>query len=376
MSSCICISIAQSQSLCRSLMLRRAGHDDAFALLVAATHPRLHLLGVSTVHGNASVGNVTHNARAVLHLLQQPQVRVIEGAAAPRAGPKQGAQRFHGESGMAGVTLLPPAPAPPAAAAPTSGPAAGASRAALAMRDALRSVPAGTAWIVAVGALTNVAELVRAWPEAAARVAGVSVMGGAVGGDYAVNDGVARQRWLGKAGDSSLGVRTVEFPTPWAEFNVWSDPEAADTVFGADALRGKITAVMLDLTYQVLATQDVFGRLFADEGGLVRRVFLQVLEHSRSAYGGYYDHLPGPPLHDPLAVAVVLEGIEQGLKFEDGERLAVRVVTEGEELGRTVVKRSEGGNGTRIPRGVDQAAFWRVIKKALDLADEALRNSL
>ncbi|CAI5935173.1 unnamed protein product [Closterium sp. NIES-65] len=42
------------------------GHDDAMAIILAAHTPSLHLLGISTVHGNQSVQKVTINARRVL----------------------------------------------------------------------------------------------------------------------------------------------------------------------------------------------------------------------------------------------------------------------------------------------------------------------
>lgn len=35
------------------------GHDDAFAVLLAAHCPKIHLLGITTVHGNSSLENTT-----------------------------------------------------------------------------------------------------------------------------------------------------------------------------------------------------------------------------------------------------------------------------------------------------------------------------
>lgn len=42
------------------------GHDDALAILLSAQHPSINLLGISTIHGNASLNNTTYNTRAIL----------------------------------------------------------------------------------------------------------------------------------------------------------------------------------------------------------------------------------------------------------------------------------------------------------------------
>jgi hypothetical protein len=77
-----------------------------------------------------------------------------------------------GESGLDGTTLL-PAPV----AAPAAGGAVGAMHAALSAPE-----NRGRAWLVATGALTNVALLFAVHPGLAGDIAGLSVMGGAVGG--------------------------------------------------------------------------------------------------------------------------------------------------------------------------------------------------
>lgn len=44
--------------------------------------------------------------------------------------------------------------------------------------------PPKTAWLVAVGAMTNVALLFSVYPDLAEHIAGLSIMGGAVGGGF------------------------------------------------------------------------------------------------------------------------------------------------------------------------------------------------
>lgn len=100
----------------------------------------------------------------------------------------------------------------------------------------------------------------------------------------------------------------------------------------------------------------------------------------------------GPPLHDPLAVAAVLAGTDDEIPFFDwheekstgpkhDERFDITVVTEGDfeaartgklQTGRTIAKMVPvGQGGVRIPRGVDDAKFWKVIEECITRADEA-----
>lgn len=110
---------------------------------------------------------------------------------------------IHGESGLDGTDLL-PQPLTPAIRDVS---------AVDAMAKALKAEPAGTAWLVATGSMTNVAMLFAKHPELVGHIKGLSIMGGAIGGGfttavYGVVDNIARiGNW-----------------TQFAEFNIFVDP--------------------------------------------------------------------------------------------------------------------------------------------------------
>ena len=105
-----------------------------------------------------------------------------------------------------------------------------------------------------------------------------------------------------------------------------------------------------------------------------------------------FNLVEGPPLHDPLAVAVALTGTEHEIAFYDydpksaegpgrRERFAVEIVTEGTlddafagaQTGRTIARRLDdpAAPGVRIPRGLDIPRFWTVIEECCQRADAA-----
>lgn len=177
---------------------------------------------------------------------KQNEITVYPGAAkALYRPPIHAPTDIHGESGLDGTTLLPQ----PKAKANTSVSAVDA------MATAIRAQPAGKVWVVATGAVTNVGALFLAHPELAEHVAGVSIMGGAIGNKFTaaplgVVDGVPRiGNW-----------------TPWAEFNILIDPEAASIIFDNPVLAAKTTLIPLDLTHLVLASQDVQADLLYGAG--------------------------------------------------------------------------------------------------------------
>ncbi|KAL2848125.1 Inosine/uridine-preferring nucleoside hydrolase domain-containing protein [Aspergillus pseudoustus] len=350
------------------------GHDDAFAILLAAHHPSLNLLGITTIHGNASLENTTINATRVLEAIGRPEIPVYPGTTKPFCRPAVHAPNIHGDSGIDGTKLL-----PKASKAPITD-----KNPILAMRDALMAQPRGVPWVIATGTLTNVALLFATFPEVAAHIKGLSIMGGGVGEGFS-------EAPISKLNGHEDRIGNV---TPLAEFNIYCDPESSQSIFSNPILAPKTFLITLDLTHQVLASADVQTRILYGDGDpstaptTLRQMLYELLLFFASTYEAEFGLTTGPPLHDPLAVAVILSTLNpefaesystKALKFDNrnGERFSVTVVTDGLHgsdialvgpLGRSVVTSNPAG--VTIPRGVDLEAFWRLILDCIRRADE------
>ena len=344
------------------------GHDDAFAILLAARSPEVNLLGISTVYGNAPLSKTTYNTRAILKGIGREDVPVYAGAAKPFCREASHASDIHGESGLDGTTCLPT----PTVAVRTDRTAVDA------MYEALIATPKGTAWVVPTGALTNAALLFAVHPDLIEHIAGLSIMGGAVGGGFT---------------DAPMGTVAGEGErfgniTPYAEFNVYIDPESAKSLFNNSILAAKTTLITLDLTHRFLATHDVQKALLHghDESSnnsqpsVVRKLFVEILTFFAKTYADVFGITAGPPVHDVLAVAATFAPS----LFHDnsGERFEVDVVTDGahnttstmltsgSQIGRTnATPTVPGQSGIRIPRDLDADKVWTLIDNCLSLAE-------
>jgi uridine nucleosidase len=80
------------------------GNDDVFAILFAAFHPRIKLVGISTVHGNAPLQKTTHNTLAVLDIMRI-RCNVYPGESHPLVNRAKFAGEIHGAQGLGGVVV-------------------------------------------------------------------------------------------------------------------------------------------------------------------------------------------------------------------------------------------------------------------------------
>ena len=291
------------------------GHDDAVAILLAAASPALELRAITTVAGNGTLDKVTLNARKVCTLAGIRDVPIAAGADRPLRRALETAAHVHGESALDGPALPDP-------------------DVALDRRPADEVIAAVAAeadeplTLCAVGPLTNVAIALDRHPGLAARLREIIVMGGSTGrGNH----------------------------TPYAEFNIYVDPEAAERVFSSGV---PVAMVGLNVTHQAIATPAVVERLVALDTELAR-VVAGWMTYFASTYEDVFG-LAGPPVHDPCAVALAID--------PDLVRCVetfVAIETEGRwTRGATVVDlhgRLGRAANARVAMELDAERFWDLV---------------
>jgi inosine-uridine nucleoside N-ribohydrolase len=186
------------------------GIDDALALTLALKSPEVQVWGIGAVAGNAPAEMTSTNARRVLEYLDVHNIPVAMGATKPLNHPLVDALNYHGPDGLAQCSLpFPRLPLHPAKAWDF-------------LAQLVLDAP-GEVTLVATGPLTNVAYAFQHHPELPKSLARLVLMGGAYG----------------------LTPYSKGNQTPFAEFNIWQDPEAAHAVFDSGA---DIFAIGLDVS--------------------------------------------------------------------------------------------------------------------------------
>ena len=139
------------------------GMDDAITILMALAWPGLELAGITTVGGNVPVSRGTRNALALLEYAGRQGVPVARGAARPCRGRFGYSYQFHGRSGIA--RRLPEPKTRPVHVSATEF-----------LATKLQESP-GQITLVALGPLTNLANLLDLHPAALGLAASLVVRG-------------------------------------------------------------------------------------------------------------------------------------------------------------------------------------------------------
>jgi inosine-uridine nucleoside N-ribohydrolase len=292
------------------------GHDDAVAIVVAARHSELR--GITTVGGNAPLERTTYNALVMRDLLDV-DVPVHSGAARPLVEELVTGPGAHGESGLDGADLPPP-----------HRPLDGVDAVGFLIE---RCRAEEGIWLVGVGPLTNIALALRAAPDLAGRLGGISVMGG-----------------------GAFGNRTAV-----AEYNIWADPEAAAAVFSSDV---PMVMAGLDLTHQLLATAPRIEAVRRQPGRLAA-VLADLFGFYSAGYTERDPTLAGAAVHDPCAVLALTHP-----ELFEREARHVAVETAGRlTRGMTVIDRRTSSDRPPptcdVLTRIDADAAWDVIVAAV-----------
>lgn len=240
------------------------GQDDALALLLAFASPEVEILGIVTVAGNVPLELTTTNALKICELAGKADTPVYAGCARPMVRPLVTAEHVHGQTGLDGPDL----PVPTMTTKSQHGVDF--------IIDSIRAHPDRHITLCTLGPLTNVAMALIKAPDIAPKIREIIMMGGGFfeGGNI----------------------------TPTAEFNIYVDPQAADTVFSSGV---PIVVAPLDVTHKALTTQARVDALLAKKTPVcdAAAALIDFFERfDEDKYG-----TDGGPLHDPCVLAYLIK---------------------------------------------------------------------
>ena len=292
------------------------GLDDAAAILMALASPEIEVLGLSVVAGNVPLQDALINACKIVGLSGRTDVPVHGGAVGPLV--RDRVLGKYAEIGAFDDRLVPAGHIRPAEE--------NAVRFIVRLaREAARTGDPVT--ICAIGPMTNIALALVQHPDVARGIGRIVLMGGAF---------------------AAMGHRT-----PWAEFNVYADPHAADVV-----LRSGVPIVMmpLDVTFKTLFTREHFEafRRGGAAGQALCNLFTTFDRSDTARFGR-----PGGPIHDATTIAWLLRP-----DLFKGEDVHVGVELMGVTMGHTYAdfhnRLGRQSNATVIT-DVDQAGFTKLL---------------
>jgi len=328
------------------------GHDDLFAILLAAYSDKINLLGVSTVAGNQTIEKTTVNALNAFNLLglidhssngNQDCLKsssngfhcpLVKGCGKPLMREPVNCGEIHGETGLEthSNTKFPPI-----------------SKHAHDYLKRYNSQPyhfttliynhiqvEKPVTMICTGPLTNMALLLLNYPDCNKYIEKIVLMGGACGSG---NTGAV------------------------AEFNIQVDPEAAHIVFESNI---PIYMVPLEVTHTAIVTPTILEKLSVSTS--FSQIMIDLLLFFKRTYKDLF-FMEHPPLHDPCAVAFVINPtiFEYRLMRVDIEKNSHL------SYGQTVCDiygMSKQRKNVNVCLKMDVEQFWNMIVDAYTKANE------
>jgi purine nucleosidase len=232
------------------------GIEDAVALCLALSEPSLEVVAVTATGGAVSPDQATLNVQAIVEQLDPPRWPRLGTASTEQILRIDGPHLF-GSDGLCGAHF----------------PVAQRHHRHSSVKvicDEVRTAP-GEVTIVSTGPLSNLAAALQQQPDLASLVGHLIILGGTLGGPGNV--------------------------TAAAEFNIYSDADAARAVFRSAITK---TLIPIDLTQRVVMNLDLLEKIPAEDsrrGVLLRKLLPGAFRAYRQNLG-----MEGIHLHDAVAV--------------------------------------------------------------------------
>lgn len=296
------------------------GIDDFIAILMILAAPeRFNLLGITVSGGNVPVHLTTRNALKACELANRRDVKVYAGCPKPMFRPLTLADDVHGEEGLKYANLPNPTMTPQSTHAVDF------------LIETLLSSPQKVT-LATTGPLTNIAVAIVREPRILEKIEDIVTMGGAM--------------LLGNV-------------TPAAEYNFYTDPEAAQILFTSGK---KIKVVGIDVTHQALTTIEWMKSL--EQMGTPVTSAVAAMVQGIYEYDTQYLETAGGALHDPCVIAYLYDP-----SLFKGKDVHVEIDTgDGLSRGRSIVdwwdKRSLAPNA-HVFNEFNPSGFFELLTESL-----------
>lgn len=301
------------------------GHDDVLGLLLALACPDAQIRGIVTSAGNQTAEKTLRNTLRLLSMVERTEIPVMKGLDGPIRRKLTIAADVHGETGLDGADLgeirMQPETGNPIDF----------------MFQQIMSSPE-PATVFVTGPMTNTAVLLLSHPEVKDKIKQISFMGGACFGGN---------------------------KTPLAEFNIYVDPEAADVVFSSGV---PLVMCGLDVTLKAQIFPDEIAALrnLGNRTGAVIADLLDFFARTTTPNFLHPERLEGAHMHDPCAIAAVLE--PERFVFKD--MYGYVNCSDDDARGCTVLD-YDGLSGkpanVRVAFDIDRAWFVRRLTQAIEV---------
>lgn len=318
------------------------GIDDALALILALKSKELDILGITTVSGNVDAYKGAENAFKILKKMNREEIPVYMGEDKPLKRDYIDATDTHGTDGL-GETEL------------SLGEGVELHKDAVGfIRDTLevQAYSGEKVSIIALGPLTNIAKVVKDYPEVL----------------HGLDEFVSMGGTFKSHGNCS----------PVAEYNYWCDPDSAKIVYEAFSERKDlqdklIHMVGLDVTRKILLTPNILEymkSLNEELGSLIEQI-------TRFYFNFHWkqEEVIGCVINDPLAVAYFYDR-----SLCEGRSFYTTITTEGESIGESIVDEydfwKKPKNSFVLERTKPFAFFSLFIEKVFDCKKEEIEPIL
>ncbi|MDY0318038.1 MAG: nucleoside hydrolase [Candidatus Izemoplasmatales bacterium] len=294
------------------------GHDDAIAIMLAGKSDLINLLGITVVGGNQTLEKTGRNTLNLCQYLDI-DVPVCLGSANPLVKILEVCPQIHGESGLDGFDF-------PDLTIDYHN----QNGINFIVETILESKEKVT--VVTTGPMTNLALAIRLEPKIMDNIDEVLLMGGSY-----TNGNV----------------------TPAAEFNIYSDPEAAFIVFNSGL---PVKMFGLDVTRKVMVYQSVIERMekLNNKASLLFSKLMKVFNENQYRTFG----LEAGPLHDPLPIAYLMDKSVVELSWVHCDI----DISRGDSYGRTncdIFDYMKLPKNTFVATKVDVNKYWDIIEQGI-----------